>query len=40
MRARSARPGVGFPVWEISGEAPSNLYYIKENMMKKREKNS
>ncbi len=23
MRARSARPGVGFPVREIRGEAPS-----------------
>ncbi len=24
MRARSARPGVGFPVREIRGEAPSD----------------
>ncbi len=25
MRARSARPGVGFPVREIRGEAPSKF---------------
>jgi hypothetical protein len=33
MRARSARPGVGFPVREIRGEAPS------ENLIQKPYKN-